>query len=169
MCHIFWNCSSALNGFLKYIYFGYTLLGFDSLFGLRTSFLVKPEWTDIEGQNFGLRTSVFKKTEWTEPKGLWNSEVCNHSMIVSSLPTAASTCYHWHRGDWVVDSTSLHRKDGRLYNGLGTRKKMPPSSTVKERFPIWSPNSCSVEDYQPPGMGDAPTYPAESSCWRRSL
>ena len=69
-------------------------------------------------------------------------------------------------GGWVVDPTSLHGKDGRLYNSLDTREKLPPSSTVKERFPIWSPHSCSVEDYQPPGMGDAPTYPAESSCGR---
>ena len=40
---------------------------------------------------------------------------------------------------------------------FGHKRKLPSSSsTVKERFPIWSPNSCSVEDYQPPGMGDAP-------------
>ena len=43
------------------------LPGFDSLFGIRTSFLVKPEWADVYQLNFELRTLIFKKTEWTDP------------------------------------------------------------------------------------------------------
>ena len=44
--------------------------GFDSLFGLRTSFFVKPEWTDVKMPDFKLRTSIRKKTEWTDPNPL---------------------------------------------------------------------------------------------------
>ena len=59
-CAIIFEIVAAHWTDFKNIYFRCTLLGFDSLFGLRTLFLVKPEWTDVKGprtSNFDLRTN----------------------------------------------------------------------------------------------------------------
>ena len=53
------SCAVIFEIVAAHWYFRCTLPGFDLLFGLRTSFLVKPEWTGVKGPNFELQTSNF--------------------------------------------------------------------------------------------------------------